>query len=297
MKRKFVCLFIFFLFGSIYIQAQSSQSTDWELNHLKAQVQSVQETNISKTKENLIDEEFEITHFTEFNQDGYISRWTRFRNGEKEESGRFEYDAKNNRILRVKYDADDEELYQNLIDFVYDKDLILEKLSRNPDSEGYSKTIYHYDQAANLIEEKFFIDEELIEWKKYTYNEKNQKIEFFQLNRQGEPLLKSEYTYDSNGNLIQDKGISQNGHINFSINYEYNADGQLVKEYSNSPHHQNTKVYNPKGDLILETNKKEGDNYTYEYQYQYDEKGNWILRSKSINGKLKFDTKREIVYY
>lgn len=297
MKQVFRYSLLLAILNFSLVFAQTAPETDWELNNLKAQVQSVKETNSTDSPIGKLDEEFEVTHFTQFNQDGNISRWTRFRNGEKEESGRFEYDLKHNRTLRIKFDAVDEELYRNLIDYQYDGDLILEKLSRNPDSEGYSKTIYHYDQASNLIEEKFFIDEELIDWKQYEYNEKNQKIGFSQLNSQGDLLFKTVYTYDAQGYLIEDKSLSNNGHVNIGKSYEYDAYGYLLKERTYSPYHQDSRHYNSKGDLILEENEKEAEVYKSEYQYQYDEKGNWIERKKYKDGIYTFTTKREIIYY
>jgi len=185
---------------------------------------------------------------------------------------------------------------------------------------GY-KSVNQHDGNGNLIESLHYNREgELWDKKAYKYDSKNNLLETFEIDENGELELYhkndafgnyykegDKAKFDSKGRLQQNELLYSSGKLMYKKNYEYNKDGCIIRKYSKNG---NLEKYLKKDieNKILEVKKWKAEyDYNYDFtgmkllyhetrEYEYDSMNNWIKKTWYRNGSLYIIEERKIEY-
>jgi YD repeat-containing protein len=146
-----------------------------------------------------------------------------------------------------------------------------------PDEENV--LLYHHLLDANgnkLKEQTYAPDGELIEEKEYRYNEKGQLAEVKSHFVADEVIEIIQYEYDAEGKITKThKRYGEQGDAD-TTNYSYNEAGKLVEKRceNNDGEIEHSELWKYSGDLLMETNVKDGEGKILEYsKFSYTKEG------------------------
>lgn len=148
----------------------------------------------------------------------YMVKKIKYKDGQIVQYTENEYDD-NNRIIGYKvYDKD--EFLEGTVKYEYDK-----KGNKIKVTEEYNLHFLEanmvYDANANVIEEKYYIDEKLFQWTQYTYNSDNGLVETKELNEDGTVERITKVTRDSKNRQIKKIGNRNGKDYDYWVEWEY----------------------------------------------------------------------------
>lgn len=158
--------------------------------------------------------------------------------------------------------------------------------TKQQDVNSLADTIFSYDDAGNMIK-KTVHDKYAGEYYiSYQFNENNQKIE--ERYSDGNHNNYS-FKYDEKGRLVEKSSLYDVGGREFIdkvFKYKYDYKNNIINEEFGQFE-------------FVRSKSEEQPSVWREYKYDivYDKKGNWIKKSKSIDGKIILVQTREIEYY
>ncbi|NDW19861.1 hypothetical protein D0T53_13225 [Dysgonomonas sp. 216] len=257
---------------------------DWEKQELKGKVKSVRTVNLKANERESAKREITSSSYSEFNENGYLTRLMRdyFTQGEFSSSSETHYYYEDNMLKRTESD--------NGTTFTY-------KYISPTEIEHYSswggapeRETKRFDKSGYLIESKI---ESTID---NTYN-----------------CNKYTYTYDNKKNLISKSWyfISNLGNNKDSLRnkteYQYSSNNQLIKTISETygsilELSETIHKYDDKGNIVSEmVNEEKGNSkQSFFITYEYDSQNNWIRRAVYNNERDYLplhELQREINYY
>lgn len=161
-------------------------------------------------------------------------------------------------------------------DYIYDKDLLQEKLAYCRDGvTPYRHVVYTYDEKGNCITEKAF-NEEKKDVLEYDYeNEYNDAgLLVKQVNKASSTATTNIYEYDSNNNLIKMTTSDTVTPCISYITYTYTADGLIETEstYDANDVLSLTNEYIYEDGLLTRLNVRSGDTIYGYRTYEYNDK-------------------------
>lgn len=268
----------------------------------------------------------QIQSHTFYDQNNRIVEIHHYSNGEFVSTFKATYDALGNILTEAEYNLDGHALQE--VAYIY-KNLLLMETNEIFEGAISNRTLYKYDKQSRLIEEKEFINVDILQTlKTYDHSENTMTIQFFDLDGQ---LVEEEKTfYNKNKNIIKEISKTQTleGDIEEISLFEYDEKGLLTKltshqednlvlmeEYMYNQKGQETKSigfdyevnektvienkYNEASKLIEKT-QHINDKLTYQKNYEYNEKGDVVYEHEYNSFEAPQEEKAvryEIEYY
>tara|TARA_B110001469_G_C9609037_1_gene302917 strand:+ start:269 stop:1252 length:984 start_codon:yes stop_codon:yes gene_type:complete len=186
---------------------------------------------------------------------------------------------------------------------------------------GAYKSVNQHDGNGNLIESLHYNREgELWDKKAYKYDSKNNLLETFEIDENGELELHTKHDafgnyyweynkvkFDSKGQLQQSERYSS-GELMSKVTYEYNKDVCIIKSYNSGGRLESSIKYDRERKKLEYIKwKPEYDYLGYDfkgmklvhhqtYEYEYDSLNNWIKSTCYSNESLYYIAERKIEY-
>lgn len=181
-----------------------------------------------------------------------------------------------------------------------EKGLILEEIFENP--KGIVKSIkkFTYDEKQNKLSETQFDENNQIVYSHFIqYNKDNLPIleKYFDAN--GQVMQQYSKEYDNQQNMI--KIISVQTNVETVIeNYIYDSNKKLLEFESivnNEKKQSSSFTYDERGNETEIREVTPQDTFLTRFSYQYDEKGNWISKIESKPNGTQIEYLRIILYH
>ena len=202
-----------------------------------------------------------------------------------------------------------------------------------PNVMGYVRCIYSYDENNILIREAMYNEyNKIIQIKTHTYNNSNKIVETqfsapIDGNEEAIVDVNMKVIYDKKENVCakyvrNDEDYVLESEIDYNRKksvkklkfYDANGDCSIVKNWHRKGKLKKMlmKLPNGKTNYVLSYKyDKHGnvtnssmlydctpeDNLISDFEYEYDSVGNWIVKKEILDGKIRFVTKRKILYY
>lgn len=206
-------------------------------------------------------------------------------------------------VNNFKYSKDGKKyLSERLLKLLDKKNNTIELCNFFPDGTISKKTLYQYDNRENVIEEKYYIKEELSEQVIYHRNYKKKQFEVRRYKLES-IISKDVKKTDSHGNILSLFQFSYDTLKSKSF-YKYDNKKRLIELESFYPNDsiglKCNWVYDNYGNQIEFTGyypKNKPTHLRYKYIYKYDISGNWIQKYTFKNDSIKEKEIREIEYY
>ena len=197
----------------------------------------------------------------------------------------YKYDSKGHKIEGVLYNSNGNIVSKS----IYKNDIngnVIEYINYNPNKSINNRVTYEYDDRGNKIKDEMYLRENhKYGLFTYKYDSRGYLIEYGLYLRDANKLEDSNlyleslaiYKNDVDGNRVETKSSQPPEKLRDELYFQYNRNEDVI----------DTKIYNPKGNLISRIS----------YKYKYDEQNNWIEKAQFNNGSPMFILERKIQYY
>jgi hypothetical protein len=153
----------------------------------------------------------------------------------------------------------------------------VERTDKGVNGELFHKTLLAYDATGNLINTKYYSDDNrLITIKNLKYDSHGNPIEEVVIIGDGQPT-KITRKFDPSGKVIEENWYNGDGTLSSKSIVENDENGNPVKG----------STYDAQGTLMAKSI----------CEYNYDQQENWIKKRPIVNGEPKGIVERQITYY
>ena len=215
----------------------------------------------------------------------------------------YKYDANGNMIQEKRFDEKGNLTFMKII-FYNEKGRCMKENFYTTDSTFDGGYTFNDDENGNIIEwNKLDSNGTSTGRETYKFDNLNNEIEWCKYNSKNVLHDRNSYKYDSNGNKIEEWDSTFYGSLTSVFTYKFDINGNKVEKNhflsNGNTSGKETYDYDSKGNLIQHNffNKDGSLRYNTSYNYIYDEKGNWVKKTETDNGKQGNISKREIEYY
>ncbi len=304
MKQLLFLISILFFTHSSLLQAQSANTTLRE-NNLKGEIKSIVEYEYATIDDSgNIEEEAESSKkeiFT-YNRSGNIIEYKVV--DSKDVIGlKIKYQYENYLLTKENTYNSKNKITERWVATYNDKNKIKEAY-RVYEGNNIEKVFYSYDNQANILEEKWVLNNSILFNVNYIYTDNNKTVEKRICNASNKITAIEIRKYNHSGILLEESKFDYKDSLKGKTICLYNEKGQLIEEQTYNSHlHSEGKIvftYDKYGYIIEETwyNAKNQQTSHITNTYTYDKLGNWIE-------KIEYDTevqfgiiyKRTINYY
>lgn len=185
------------------------------------------------------------------------------------------YDNRGNVIEKIDYLNFEKPQFKTVYEYNDDNNLVSETKYDKAGNVLY-KTVSDYDNKLLIKTETLNADGSLEYSKEMKYDDKGNTVFVSVYDKFSDRKIQDEFEYDDKGNKIKVLK-SENGSHLFTTTYSYDE-------------HNNLKI-------ITVTDNSSEITENIEYEYEYDNKGNWVRKSITLNGVLKYIVERTITYF
>lgn len=297
----------------------------WQSDSLVGKVKSFSQTAIrpNATVKELapgeIDlESTEFLTFTKFfDNQGYLSSISYLYNG-KEALGKYFYDFENQNII-FKNTSQGSEFSRILYDLDKKKNILSYKYF-SPVNTLLVEVKANYDKDNHIVLLKVIEDDVKTNYKiTKIYNELGQLIEMFIIDFYKNIRTHKKYQYAASGDVRFEQDYKYDFSNQSDINLEGNLDERVTRQldYFYSSSNENGKIvyynssdnvpvifiyrykYDQHGQVVEKISEYEDGTEYYHafYSFKYDEKGNWVNRTETVDGKIMLIINREFTYF
>ncbi len=277
--KKHLLLMLSLLMANMFLNAETT--TDWQEANLFGKVK-------------ILKSDYETTTF---NASGYMEAVINGNANWYDGDTIYTYDKNNRLITVIGHDRAKKECVR--INKTYDTNGLLIKEVRKDYTVETEKL--EYNSKKQLVWKKTYNEDgSLYHASEFTYNSAGNQISEKEYDEDMKLYNKTICTYDSNNKLMEKREYKVRDTEILDEVYSYNADGNLVEETTydqGEVYSRRVVTYDAKSNVSSEITTEPSYSTSTTYSYEYDSQGNWIVRERYENGKLKGTERREIIYY